>query len=43
MKTYRYTVVVRGGLFWVRDTKLNEDVAFFRNWEDANKYCDARN
>ena len=43
MKTYRYTVVVRKGLFWVRDTKLNEDVTFFRSWEEANKYCDARN
>lgn len=43
MKSFRYTIVFRNGLFWVLDTKTNKDVTFFSTWEKAKDYCDGRN
>lgn len=39
----RYTVVVKKGLFWVKDSLTNEEITWFKTWQGAIDYCNARN
>lgn len=39
----RYTIVIRNGIFYVKDTKTNSEVAFFTDWNKAKEYCNGKN